>query len=77
MGLIESTSPIGYRLIDPCSRCGRAEGVFSVPWPDIPKEELFLLCERCLWRKFQEMPRSPARRSLLKKVFARRVFGRG
>lgn len=76
MGLIESTFPgAGYRLIDPCGHCGREEGVFSVPWPDVPQEEFFLLCNRCVWRKFHDLPRGPVRRALLKKVFAHRVFG--
>lgn len=75
MGLIESTVPgAGYRLIDPCGQCGREEGVFSVQWPDVPKEEFFLLCGRCVWRKFHEVPKGRARRALLKKVFANRVF---
>jgi hypothetical protein len=76
MGLIESTFPgAGYRLIDPCGRCGREEGVFSVPWPDVPKEDFLLLCNRCVWRKFHDVPKGRARRALLKKVFAHRVFG--
>jgi hypothetical protein len=75
VGLIESTAPgAGYRLIDPCARCGRAEGVFSVPWPDMPDQELFLLCNRCLWRKFHDLPKGRMRRQLVKKVFVRRVF---
>jgi hypothetical protein len=50
--------------------------VFCVPWPDVPVEQLFLVCGRCLWRKFHEVPKGRARRALLKKVFANRVFGR-
>jgi hypothetical protein len=78
MGIIESTVPgvTGYRLVDPCARCHREEGVFSVDWPDIPKDELFLVCGRCLWRKFNEMPRGPLRRSLIRAVFSRRLYGR-
>ena len=76
MGLIESTSPAtGYRLIDPCARCGHAEGVWSVPWPDVPADRFYLLCERCLWRKFNELPKSKSRRALAHKVFAPRVSG--
>ncbi|HXZ89107.1 MAG TPA: hypothetical protein VEF07_11080 [Candidatus Binataceae bacterium] len=75
MGLIESTVPgAGYRLIDPCGSCGREEGVFSVPWPDVPKEEFFLLCDRCLWRKFHDLPKGRIRRELVKKVFVRCVY---
>jgi hypothetical protein len=79
VGLIESTFPgaIGYRLIDPCRVCKRAEGVFSIPWPDLPKDEFFLLCERCVWRKFHELPKDRVRRMLVRKVFAHRVFGLG
>jgi hypothetical protein len=77
VGLIESTFPgaIGYRLIDPCGRCGRAEGVFSIPWPDVPKDEFFLLCDRCMWRKFHDIGRGPIRRALVRKAFASRVHG--
>ncbi|HKV53298.1 MAG TPA: hypothetical protein VJN94_01535 [Candidatus Binataceae bacterium] len=77
MGLIESTFPgaIGHKLIDPCGCCRREEGVFCVPWPDIPVEELFLVCGRCLWRKFHEVPKGRIRRALLRKVFAHRIFG--
>ena len=75
MGLIESTAPgTNYRLIDRCGRCGRAEGVFSVPWPDVSQDEFFLLCDRCLWRKFHDLPKGRVRRELVKKVFVRRVF---
>jgi hypothetical protein len=74
MGLIEASSPtIGYRLIDPCSRCGREEGVFSTPWPGASRYEFTLLCHRCLWRGFNAMPKGPARRALVRKVFGRRT----
>jgi hypothetical protein len=77
VGLIESSVPgAGYRLIDPCGHCGRAEGVFSIVWPDMPKEEFFLLCERCLWRKFHDLPKGGIRRELVRKVFVHRVFDR-
>jgi hypothetical protein len=76
MGLIESTFPgAGSRLIDPCSRCGRAEGIFSVPWPDLAPDEIFLLCDPCLWRTFNEMAKGPIRRKLVKRIFEHRVFG--
>jgi len=76
LGLIEATFPGAAQLIDPCSYCRREEGVFCVPWPDIPANELFLVCGRCLWRKFHEVPRGPNRRAMLRKVFAYRLFGR-
>ncbi len=76
MALIEATFPVTTRLIDPCSNCRRKEGVFCVPWPDIPANELFLVCGRCLWRKFHEVPKGPSRRAMLRKVFTHRVFGR-
>ncbi len=76
MGLIEATFPSLNQIIDPCSYCHRDEGVFFVPWPDIPPDVLFLVCGRCLWRKFHEVPKGPNRRALLKKVFAQRLFGR-
>lgn len=73
MVLIESDTPIvEARLIDPCSRCHREEGVFSVPWPDAPRYEFALLCHRCLWRKFNELPKGPVRRALVRRVFGLR-----
>jgi hypothetical protein len=77
LGLIEATFPGAFQLIDPCAYCRREEGVFCVPWPDIPANEWFLVCGRCLWRKFHEVPKGPNRRAMLKKVFAHRLFGRG
>lgn len=76
MVLIESDGPIAdTRLIDPCSLCHRDEGVFSVPWPDAPRYEFALLCHRCVWRKFTELPRGPVRRALARKVLgARRMI---
>jgi hypothetical protein len=76
LGLIEPTFPGATQLIDPCAYCRRQEGVFCVPWPDVPSNELFLVCGRCLWRKFHEVPKGPHRRAMLKKVFVHRVFGR-
>jgi hypothetical protein len=76
VGLIEATFPEALELIDPCGQCGREEGVFCVPWPDIPADQLFLVCGRCLWRRFHEVSKGPSRRSMLKKVFAHRVYGR-
>jgi hypothetical protein len=77
LGLIEATFPGAAQLIDPCGYCRREEGVFCVPWPDIPNNEWFLVCGRCLWRKFHEVPKGPNRRAMLRKVFAYRLFGRG
>jgi hypothetical protein len=77
LGLIEATFPGAAQLIDPCAYCRREEGVFCVPWPDIPPNELYLVCGRCLWRKFHEVPKGPHRRAMLRKVFAYRLFGRG
>ncbi len=77
MGIIESTAPGGgNRIVDPCARCGRAEGVWSVAWPDLPPDAFHLLCGRCLWRQFHEVPKGPVRRALVRKVFGRRVFGK-
>jgi hypothetical protein len=81
MGLIELTHPGGTdRIIDPCTRCQRAEGVWSVAWPDVPPDAgdapLYLLCGRCLWRKFHEIPKGSVRSSLVRRVFRDRVFGR-
>jgi hypothetical protein len=75
MGLIEATFPSLTQIIDPCGYCRRNEGVFFVPWPDIPSNTLFLVCGRCLWRKFHEVPKGRDRRALLKKVVAQRLFG--
>ena len=77
LGLIEATFPGALQLIDPCAYCRREEGVFCVPWPDIPANQWFLVCGRCLWRKFHEVPKGPNRRVMLKKVFAHRLFGCG
>jgi hypothetical protein len=77
LGLIEATFPRAAELIDPCGYCRREDGVFCIPWPDIPANQLFLVCPRCLWRKFHEVPKGPNRRAMLKRVFAHRVFGRG
>jgi hypothetical protein len=76
MGLIESTFPAAGKLVDPCKQCGRAEGVWSVPWPDVPKEEFHLLCGRCMWRKFHDVPKGNQRRELIRKVFTHRVNDR-
>ena len=78
MGIIESTVPgaDATRVIDPCAQCGVEEGVWSVAWPDLPMDELFLLCGRCMWRRFHTVPRGPIRRALVRKVFARRIFGK-
>jgi hypothetical protein len=74
MGLIESTVPgASTKIADPCARCGIEEGVWSVAWPDIPANELYLLCGRCLWRKFHEIAKGPVRQALVRRVFARRV----
>jgi hypothetical protein len=74
VGIIESSAPgRGYRIIDPCSRCGVQEGVWSVPWPDLPPEAFHLLCGRCLWRSFHDLPKGPIRRALVRKVFVRRA----
>jgi hypothetical protein len=78
VGIIESTVPgaSATRIIGPCAQCGIEEGVWSVAWPDLPADELFLLCGRCMWRRFHAVPRGPARRALVRKVFARRIFGK-
>jgi hypothetical protein len=76
MGLIESTFPAAGKLVDPCKQCGRAEGVWSVPWPDVPTEEFHLLCGRCMWRKFHDVPKGNLRRELIRKVFKHRVTDR-
>jgi hypothetical protein len=76
LGLIEATCPAATQVIDPCGYCRREEGVFCVPWPDIPSNEWFLVCGRCLWRKFHEVPKGPIRRAMLRNVFAQRLFGR-
>jgi hypothetical protein len=78
MGLMEFTDPPGSagRIIDPCAHCGRAEGVWSVAWPDLPPEVFHLLCGRCLWRKFHEIPKGVVRSSLVRRVFHGRVLGR-
>ena len=76
MGLIEATFPVAAQLIDPCTYCRREEGIFCIAWPDIPDNELFLVCGRCLWRKFHEVPKGPGRRAMLRMVFAHRLFGR-
>jgi hypothetical protein len=77
VGIIESTVPGAGtpRIINLCARCGVAEGVWSVAWPDVPEDALFLLCGRCMWRRFHDVPRGPVRRALVRKVFGRRVFG--
>jgi hypothetical protein len=77
VGIIESKVPgaDATRVIDPCAQCGLREGVWNVAWPDLPADDLFLLCGRCMWRRFHTVPRGPARRALVRKVFARRVFG--
>jgi len=67
--------PVGYRLIEPCARCGRGEGLFNVPWPDLPRDRIFALCGRCLWSRFHELPKGPTRSALLRKVFGRRTPG--
>ncbi|MBF6558937.1 MAG: hypothetical protein IVW56_01510 [Candidatus Binataceae bacterium] len=78
MALIEPTTPGAgdKRPIDPCARCGHEEGVWSVPWPDQPTDAFYLLCGRCLWRRFHDVPRGAVRRELVRKVFAQRIFGR-
>lgn len=77
VGLIESSSRhAGYRLIDPCGRCGRAEGVWSVVWPGKSDNEFRLLCEQCLWRTFNDMPKGRIRRDLVRKVLRSRVISR-
>jgi hypothetical protein len=74
VGIIESSaSGHGYRIIDPCARCGVQEGVWSVTWPDLPPEAFHLLCGRCLWRSFHDLPKGPVRRELVRKVFGRRT----
>jgi hypothetical protein len=65
---------VGYRLIEPCERCGRSEGLFNVPWPDLPRDRVFTVCARCLWGKFHELPKGPTRRALVRKVFGRRAL---
>ena len=75
VGIIESTVPGATRPIDPCAHCGVAEGVWCVAWPDLPEEVLYLLCGRCMWRRFHDVPRGPIRRALVRKVFGRRIFG--
>jgi hypothetical protein len=77
VGIIESIVPgaDAARVIDPCAHCGGAEGVWSVAWPDLPDDALYLLCGRCMWRRFHAVPRGPVRRALVRKVFGRRVFG--
>lgn len=77
MGLIENTHPGGTdRIVDPCNRCRRAEGIWSVAWPDVPGDALYLLCGQCLWRKFHELPKGSVRSELVRRVFHGRVFGR-
>jgi hypothetical protein len=77
MGLIEYTHPGGAdRIIDPCGRCRREEGIWSVAWPDLPDDALYLVCGKCLWRKFHELPKGIVRSRLVRKVFHGRVFGR-
>ena len=77
MGLIENTHSGGAdRIIDPCNRCRRAEGVWSVAWPDVAGDALYLLCGQCLWRKFHELPKGNIRSELVRRVFHGRVFGR-
>lgn len=67
--------PVGYRLIEPCARCGRGEGQFDLPWPDLPRDHLFKLCGRCMWSRFHELPKGRARRALVRKVFGRSSLG--
>ncbi|MGH7934736.1 MAG: hypothetical protein ACREQN_16455 [Candidatus Binataceae bacterium] len=76
MGLIEPTVPgaAADLMIDPCARCRREEGVWSVPWPDISENEFYLLCGHCLWRKFNEIPRGAVRSALVRRVFGRRII---
>jgi hypothetical protein len=76
VGLIEATFPGANQIIDPCNQCGREEGVFYIPWPDIPADQLFLVCSRCLWRRFHKVAKGPGRRAMLKKIFVHRVYGR-
>jgi hypothetical protein len=40
----------------------------------VSQDEFFLLCDRCLWRKFHDLPKGRVRRELVKKVFVSRVF---
>jgi hypothetical protein len=76
MGLMEYTHPEeAERIVDPCSRCRRAEGIWSVAWPDIPADAFYLLCGQCLWRKFHELPKGNIRAALVRRVFHGRVFG--
>jgi hypothetical protein len=77
MGLIEYTYPGGAdRIVDPCSLCRRAEGIWSVAWPDLPDDTLYLVCGKCLWRKFHDLPKGALRIELVRRIFHRRVFGR-
>ncbi|HTT76163.1 MAG TPA: hypothetical protein VMF50_09330 [Candidatus Binataceae bacterium] len=77
MGLIEFTYPGGAnRIVDPCAQCRKAEGVWSVAWPGLPDDALYLVCSKCLWRKFHEVPKGIVRSRLVRRVFHGRVFGR-
>lgn len=67
--------PVGYRLIEPCARCGRGEARFDVPWPDLPRDRIFSVCGPCMWSRFHDIPKGPSRRALLRKVFGRRPLG--
>lgn len=77
MGIIESTAAGGgNQIVELCARCGRAEGVWSVPWPALPPDAVHRLCGRCLWRQFHEVPKGPVRQELVRQVFGRRVLGK-